>query len=115
MKKFYMKKRRRRGSTSPPLTGIEQNPGPRKQPNKRGRGYVKLADRNHAKARKKLSPELKGEIMMAIKLKIPSKQIAKILKLHPKTVRRWRRRFIETGAMKRRFGSGRPSELNQRT
>lgn len=108
-----MIKRRRRGSSSPPLVGVELNPGPRKTERRAsgGRAYVKVEDRNKAKRRKKLSEAQRGMIYMGILNNLPIEHIARLVKCHPKTVRLWRARAKRNPNLKRLIGSGRPRKL----
>lgn len=100
-------RRRRRGSTSPPLTCIEVNPGPRKL----GRKVAKAGGKHGKKRRKKLNGEEKGEIKLGIKMNLPNKQLARMLGLDPKTIRLWKQRYLETKSLERKTGSGRPRKL----
>lgn len=103
-----MKRQRRLGSTSPPLVGVEPNPGPRK------RGRKVARDERPAKRTKKLEPEEDGQIMAYLNLKMSPEEIAKLVGCSPKTVRNKRDRFIATGSMQRKKGSGRPQKLTDR-
>src|SRR3569623_1355082 len=107
-----MVKRRRRGLTSPPLVGIEPNPGPKVWKKKKGgRHYVKYTDRQKAKARKKLSPMERGMILMGLLQQLPFKRIARIVGITPPAVRRWRDRYNATKKMERKPGSGKQRKL----
>ena len=85
--------RRRRGLTSPPLTCVEVNPGPYKV----GRKVAKTGVKQDKRRRKKLSGEEKGEIKLGVKLNISNRQLARMVRVDPKTIRRWKKRYIETG------------------
>ena len=99
--KTNLKRRRRRlGSTSPPLVGVEVNPGPKK----RGRKVAK--DELPAKRTKKLEPEENGQIMAYLNMKLPPGKIAKLVGCNSMTVIRKRNRLKETGEIKRKPGSG---------
>src|SRR3569623_3057546 len=106
-----MIKRRRRGSTSPPLVGVEPNPCPKVWKKRVGRYYMKHADRSKAKARKKLSPTERGMILMGLIQGLPRNQIARLVGISPKTVRIWRERYKSTRAMERKPGSGKHRKL----
>ena len=90
--KTNLKRRRRRlGSTSPPLIGVEVNPGPKK----RGRKVAK--DELPAKRTKKLEPEENGQIMAYLNMKLPPGKIAKLVGCTSMTVIRKRNRLKEAG------------------
>lgn len=93
--------------TSPPLTCVEVNPGPYKV----GRKVAKTGVKQDKRRRKKLSGEEKGEIKLGVKLNISNRQLARMVRVDPKTIRRWKKRYIETKAMERQRGSGRPRKL----
>lgn len=102
-------KRRRSGSTSPPLVGVEVNPGPRKV-GRRKLAHEKAKNQRN-KARKKLSAMDKGQILFGMKLNTPVDEIARLVNCSSKTVRRWRDRYIETNGMERKAGSGCPRKI----
>ena len=47
-------------------------------------------------------------------MKVPVKVIARYVRCHPKTVRKWRKTWLETGDMKRKKGTGRKRKLSER-
>lgn len=102
-------RRKRIGFTSPPLVGIEQNPGPRKVSLREKRAKAK--DPFTKKKRKKLNDMEKGEIRFALKMNMPIHEISRRLNLDRKTIRLWRERVKEDTEMKRKEGSGRPRIL----
>lgn len=89
---FLTKIRRRRGTTSPPLVGVELNPGPKSK-----------ARRNHAKTPPKqghLTAEEKDHIARRTDEGAEASVIAKEINRKEDTVRKWMTRYRETGEMK---------------
>jgi hypothetical protein len=107
--------RRRRGSTSPPLVGVETNPGPRKKPLKGGRNYVKIEDRHKACRRKKLSQRELGMCYMGFLNNMTNTEIARLVKCSPRTVGFWRERAKASPILGRKVGSGRKKKLQEST
>lgn len=108
-------KRRRRGSTSPPLVGVEPNPGPRKKPLKGGRNYVKIEDRFKACKRKKLSQRELGMCYMGFLNNMSDSAIARLVKCSATTVAFWRKRAKQSPILGRKVGSGRKRKLQPTT
>src|SRR6185437_16140623 len=108
-----LRPRRRPGSTSPQLMCVEKNPGPKAA---RRRLLARDKLRNKRRERKpKLSEIQRGQILMGIKNGFSNREIARQLQIAESTVRLWRERYIETGALqrKRNPGSGRPRKLTK--
>jgi transposase len=97
-----LKCRRRRGSTSPPLTCVEVNPGPRKV----GDRKKKTEQQKRRCRRPKLTDREKGQIEYGLKRGDTLDVIAKAVGCDEHTVAFWRDRLAETGDMKRKPGSG---------
>ena len=92
-------RRRRRGTTSPPLTCVESNPGPRKV----GRRVAKAPN---PERKPKLNLLQKGELRACFKLGMSDTAISKLLKISPRTVWYWRKRYAADPDMKRLPGTG---------
>lgn len=109
---LLMNNRHRIGLTSPPLVGIEKNPGPK------AKGRKKLArdkPRNQRReAKKKTKAEDRGQFLMGFLSGMGIKKIARITGWCPKTVREWKKRHAETGELQRKPGSGRPKIFTDR-
>ena len=106
------KKRKRKGLTSPPLPGVEVNPGPQRA-RRRLLASEKAKDQGR-KSNPKLSDKEKGEILMGLKLGLSHRKIAQTVGIATVTVGRWQRRLLATGAMERKKGSGRKRLLRKK-
>ena len=98
-------KRRRMGLTSPPLVGIESNPGPRKV----GRRVAKTEI-----VRRKLTDRDKGKLELCLEMNRTVTDTSKLVGVDKKTVSMWWDRYRVTGHMNRKPGSGRPRKLSAR-
>jgi hypothetical protein len=67
---YYCKLRRRRGSTSAPLVGVEPNPGPHEN------GKRKVKKENKQKSSKRLTQQDIGRVKMAVDSGLPLKGVA---------------------------------------
>jgi transposase len=94
--------RRRRGSTSPPLVGVEPNPGPQ---HVKARRWIAKAP--HQLRGHRLSDQQRGEIKELISLGLSVPEISKRLGVKEETIRGWKRRLEATGSMKPRAPPGR--------
>lgn len=63
---------------------------------------------------KHINEFVKGRAIEMLKNGISKKEIAKRLKTSRTSIRRWNKRFIETGRVQRKKGSGRKTSLDQR-
>ena len=110
LRTHQLRLRRRRGGTSPPLVGVEPNPGPRNRPREK-----KSKEEKHKKKRRpKLDAFTKGRIIQSLELGVATKEIARRLKVAPKTIRLWKVRYAETGGVLRKIGSGGKRKLTGR-
>lgn len=96
------KPRRRRGSTSPPLVGVESNPGPKAKASR------KLAKMKTVDSNQPLSDKKKREIEHHLELGLSTAEISSKVGTTAKAVNRWKKRLEETGEMKTRHKTGRP-------
>ena len=93
--------RRRRGSTSPPLVGVESNPGPK---NKASRRTAK----QNANPYHPLSDEQRKRIKEYLEEGLTIAEISRRLNMKEEAVIRWKKRLEETGELKPRQSPGRP-------
>lgn len=100
---FPINRRRRHGSTSPPLVNVHPNPGP---------GQKKTARRSlksdHHPVQHHLTHQEKQKIKELLDQGVTTSDISKHLHLQEETVSRWKIRYKETGAMEARKNPGRP-------
>jgi transposase-like protein len=95
--KAVLRPRRRWGITSPPLTGIEQNPGPKRKATR------KNAKDLRTKKRPKLTDEEKEKIQELWEKGLSKEEVIRALpQYNPNTVLKWINRLIKQGNTKRK-------------
>ena len=97
MQTLYCSRRRRRGTTSPPLIGIERKPGPRRRPKRKSakQNYNPLSTPKRAKIPSiHSSPEDRNELKELLESGRSQESIGRFSK---KMVARWAKRLKETG------------------
>jgi hypothetical protein len=96
-------RRRRRGSTSPPLANIEPNPGPNQPKTSRRARKSRRQPLDH-----NLREKDKKELKALLDQKLPLGEIVKRTGLQYETVDRWGVRYEETDMMETSKSPGRP-------
>lgn len=103
---FSTKRRKRRGSTSPPLINIHPNPGPQHQ--KKGRRTAKTRlDHNFG------AKEMK-EVQELVDQGVSTAEIARRMHVQQEVAVRWVQRYKQTGLMERKKPPGRPPRKRSR-
>jgi len=109
LQRSWNTRRRRRGNTSPPLVGVELNPGP----HPKGRKVAKSDKLDHRHGHKKLTDIQKGEIRYQLRHGLQNAQIARDMKLHETTIAYWRAVWEKDSDTKRAEVRGRKSKTHE--
>lgn len=102
-KALPVKQRRRHGSTSPPLVGIESNPGPHQKKGSRKARKTDFQPLDHNLTNKELQ-----NLETLFEEGLTVQEISRSTGLAEETVTRWHIRYLKTGKLVTRKRSGRP-------
>jgi len=102
--------KRNQATTSPPLVGIEPNPGPKTK----ARRKVAKERGPKPRSRKRLTPAQKGEIKMGLKLGLSFGKLGKMVGCKDYTVSRLARKLEAGQSLENSASPGRPPKLSDR-